>query len=187
MMTPRPSRSSFLQVLNVILSHQALPRKAQLVLGVLDALVAPAASHFKLQLAQLAALPPVAPLDKVVQRAQQLLDHALLSELSVAIACALIPPLTPICGADTSEEACGHKRTGSSAVDVASTVVGDLEMESLEQAAAKVLHDLKNRASLIDRFVLPLRRMLPEMFVSLFLRFVLQVVAQVCNVLMLTR
>eukprot|EP00892_Ulva_mutabilis_P004884 jgi/Ulvmu1/2768/UM014_0226.1 len=146
----RKEHSSDLQhVLNVILSHQALPRKAHLVLAVLDTLVAPVASHVKLQLAQLAALPTAAPLGKVVQRAQQLLDHALLSELSVAIASALMP-LTATSSADTSDENSGHKRTGS-VVDVASTAVGDLELESLEQAAAKVLHDLQNRASLIDR------------------------------------
>lgn len=136
----------------MLLSHQALPRKAELVLGVLDTLVASAASHFKLQLAQLAALPTVAPLDRVVQRAQQLLDHALLSELSVAIASALIPPLTPTNSVDVNDETSGHRRLGSSAVDVVSTAVGDLELESLEQAAAKVLHDLKNRASLTDRY-----------------------------------
>lgn len=142
---------ALLQVLNVILSHQALPRKAELVLGVLDTLVASAAPQFKLQLAQLSALPTVSPLDRVVQRAQQLLDHALLSELSVAIASALIPPLTPTNSVEASEDPSSHRRLGSSAVDGVSTAVGDLELESLEQAAAKVLHDLKNRASLTDR------------------------------------
>ena len=74
----------------MVLSHQALPRKAQLVAIVLDALVAPAAQHFKPQLAQLAALPTIKPLAHVVQRAQQLLDHAFLSDLSAAIASSLV-------------------------------------------------------------------------------------------------
>lgn len=80
----------------MVLSHQALPRKAQLVATILETLVAPCAQHFKPQLAQLAQLPTVPPLQHLVQRAQQLLDHAFLSDLSAAIASSLVtPPESP--------------------------------------------------------------------------------------------
>jgi hypothetical protein len=78
-------------VLDVLLSHQALPSKALLVLGVLNSVVARQPQLFRQELSQLAALPAFKPLALVVQRAQQLLETSLLTQLSAEISAALVP------------------------------------------------------------------------------------------------
>lgn len=116
------------QVLDMVLSHQALPRKVQLVATILDTLVAPCAQHFKPQLAQLAQLPTMPPLQHIVQRAQQLLDHAFLSDLSAAIASSLVT--TPTEGSSPPGD------VSTSGGGSLSAMGGEIESESRQVRAA---------------------------------------------------
>ena len=79
------------RVLDALLSHQALQAKVKLAVGILDGIVANEPQHFRKVLSKLAALPATKQLSAVVQRAQQLLETALLTQLSSEIADALVP------------------------------------------------------------------------------------------------
>jgi hypothetical protein len=115
----------------MVLSHQALPRKAQLVSTILDTLVAPCAQHFKPQLAQLAQLPTVPPLQHLVQRAQQLLDHAFLSDLSAAIAISLVTPPEGVCSeVELSMSGIGMSRSGSGSKDREGMQTSELDKDN---------------------------------------------------------
>jgi hypothetical protein len=139
-------------VLDVLLSHQALPRKVQLVLAVLDTLVAPSAQHFKTQLAQLAQLPNMQPLQVLVQRAQQLLDHAFLSDLSAAIASSLVPSLESEGSGTLADDGRWQLReTASTSSQEGVRTAYHVEVDSLEQAAKRVLQELRKKATFDER------------------------------------
>jgi acetyl-CoA carboxylase/biotin carboxylase 1 len=80
--------SSLQSVVDIVLSHNGLALKSDLVLRVMGALVLPAPDLYRPQLRRLAALAEPGTGD-VAQRAQQLLEHSLLGELRSLVARAL--------------------------------------------------------------------------------------------------
>eukprot|EP00884_Botryococcus_braunii_P014175 jgi/Botrbrau1/22759/Bobra.0132s0090.2 len=75
------------QVVEIVQSHQGLPLKVDLVCQIMNALVLPAPEHYRNLLRRLAALGPSCT--EASLRAQQLLEHSLLSELRSIVARAL--------------------------------------------------------------------------------------------------
>jgi pyruvate/2-oxoglutarate dehydrogenase complex dihydrolipoamide acyltransferase (E2) component len=142
-------------VLDVLLSHQALPEKAQLVRGVLDAIVAAQPQPFRHALRRLATLPARAPLTRVVQRAQQMLETSLLTQLSAEIAAALVPP---------SENGTEGEESQASSASLAGATGGRLPHNSslasltggqrvLSQAVSKLADELQSLGSLDEKCV----------------------------------
>lgn len=80
------------QVVDIVVSHHALPRKARFVAALLDTFVAANPQAFASQLSRLAQLPARPPLVAVARQAQQLQEQALTLEMCAVIGAALAAP-----------------------------------------------------------------------------------------------
>lgn len=84
----RSHADSLQRVVDIVLSHNGLAMKSELVLRIMGSLVLPAPDKYRKQLRRFAALMEPGTFD-VSQRAQQLLEHSLLGELRTLVARAL--------------------------------------------------------------------------------------------------
>ena len=143
------------RVLDVLLSHRALPAKAQLVQGLLGAVVAPCPQAFRQELAQLAALPATGAMAAVVQRAQHLLEASLLKQLSAEISSALVPHGRESGGTGgdgtSASLSVGGVESGvvSRSTSIASAASGGTR--ALKLAVSKVAEELQSQACLEDK------------------------------------
>jgi hypothetical protein len=124
----------------MVIAHRALPRKAQLVLAILDSLVASSPQAYSKQLSSLAALPARPPLGALTRQAHQLQEHALVLEMTTILKAALALPDIEEARSPSGERQLSRWGSRRDTEDTACSVMCDAFMQlSADMASAQSL------------------------------------------------
>jgi acetyl-CoA carboxylase/biotin carboxylase 1 len=150
----REHASNLQLVLDVLVSHRALPAKVNFLVGVLNAAVAREPQSFEAELTALTELPAAPPLGRLACRAQQLLEASLLTQLCAEISAALVPAQKSCVAWAAGGESERHTSSshGSRNTEVLSGQGGH---RALRQTVAHVAEELGRQATLEGKCALP--------------------------------